>query len=783
MSLNLENGSTVWKVFVFFVVISSVFELEVNCLGTLQLKLIRYNNPGGKGNNGHCCDGRSIFCESGGGCDHYFIICVDAFDSRDDSMSTCPIGRLTTNTIHNQASVNFATTIGSSTRNPIGFNFTEWRSGVRIKVQVWDEDAGSDDLVDFIKTNPSLSLAPARSSSTAVWTRTTLSSRTSMVLEGIAFCAANWFGEDCSVFCEANRGPEAVYTCDDSGRKICTEGWTGESCDENIDDCAATPCGRHGHCEDELNSYTCHCLPGYEGVNCETNINECLRIECLNGGTCLDRVNAYTCLCIDGYRGDRCDEFDACLSNPCLNDGSCSKTGDGFSCSCESGWTGQRCQLDIDECSSDLCGNNSIDCENTNGGFSCTCLRGWSGATCDVEVDECQSDPCSNNGSCVDAIGGYLCLCTDDWSPESDCLEPRSPVTETCGQQEDGLCKNNGTCIEIISELESLTPKVIARCQCSPGWTGVLCEESLAKVSGCSSSSSEDGCINGGICVTIFEGRDGFQCRCPKGFSGIHCQLLDSNEVDDHRERTNGHEKDGESFISWKFEGHLTDSDLSVLQAFIVNTTTKGASDVNLSMPTSGVSGDDDEADGDEFKDEAFGVEFRTRSCASSKERSTVFLFRLKKGKKFLEKSDVEEMIGKVSAERFRFLSPGTKFLPSREEECIRTPETALMASAQSERNMLPVVIGCLLFIAVVASVVAATVYVIRRRRRGKLERGVSNPIYERGTEVSTPEGDDREAVRFTFDRDTQRDNSDLFLVPNSTYEQVNPVHTLDEVP
>ena len=27
------------------------------------------------------------------------------------------------------------------------------------------------------------------------------------------------------------------------------------------------------------------------------------------------------------------------------------------------------------------------------------------------EIDECESAPCSNGGTCLDGIGGYMCLC------------------------------------------------------------------------------------------------------------------------------------------------------------------------------------------------------------------------------------------------------------------------------------------------------------------------------------------------------------------------------------
>ena len=83
----------------------------------------------------------------------------------------------------------------------------------------------------------------------------------------------------------------------------CPAGYTGDSCQYEIDECAHGPCSVHGSvsCTDLLNDYTCTCAPGYAGKNCDVNINECAGMPCQNGATCLDQVAGYECRCETRY--------------------------------------------------------------------------------------------------------------------------------------------------------------------------------------------------------------------------------------------------------------------------------------------------------------------------------------------------------------------------------------------------------------------------------------------------------------------------------------------------
>ena len=68
--------------------------------------------------------------------------------------------------------------------------------------------------------------------------------------------------------------------------------------------CESSPCANGGNCTSmgpiDL-SFTCQCAVGYTGSTCEVNIDDCASVTCLSNSMCEDRVNDFECVCLSGF--------------------------------------------------------------------------------------------------------------------------------------------------------------------------------------------------------------------------------------------------------------------------------------------------------------------------------------------------------------------------------------------------------------------------------------------------------------------------------------------------
>ena len=140
--------------------------------------------------------------------------------------------------------------------------------------------------------------------------------------------------------------------------------------------CLSNPCINGATCQPVYAGYICQCAAGYSGVTCQTDINECASNPCRNGGTCMDGVNSFYCQCVSGYSGVLCDtDINECNSNPCQHSGTCHDFVNGFFCTCAAGYTGRFCETDINECASQPCMNGAT-CIDYLNSFYCNCVSG-----------------------------------------------------------------------------------------------------------------------------------------------------------------------------------------------------------------------------------------------------------------------------------------------------------------------------------------------------------------------------------------------------------------------
>ncbi|XP_025078476.1 mucin-like protein [Pomacea canaliculata] len=158
----------------------------------------------------------------------------------------------------------------------------------------------------------------------------------------------------CSACPYLKYGPECRETCTCSGRSVachpvrgcvCQDGWTGKSCEEDVDECAENPdvCGTQKRCVNNKGSYSCVCRPGYATTD-------------------------------DGV----CQDINECsTSNPCSEQEDCTNIPGGFYCTCKVGYIkiGSNC-TDIDECKLNI-SDCQQECVNVPGYFNCDCKYGY----------------------------------------------------------------------------------------------------------------------------------------------------------------------------------------------------------------------------------------------------------------------------------------------------------------------------------------------------------------------------------------------------------------------
>ncbi|KAI9585064.1 hypothetical protein GQX74_006959 [Glossina fuscipes] len=357
--------------------------------------------------------------------------------------------------------------------------------------------------------------------------------------------------------------PVSEFTC------ACAPGWTGPTCEINIDECAGGPCEHGGTCIDLIGGFRCECPPEWTGDVCQIDVNECeitypagqvtatstLRTStavaaaiasastsssssaliaalnaasstlaaaaanatatqmgpCINARKCVNLPGSFQCICLEGWGGPTCaKDFDDCVGQ-CKNGATCIDLVNDYHCACATGFTGRDCETDIDECANSPCRNGG-ECVDMIGKFNCICPLGYSGTLCEEANDHCTPSPCLQ-GRCLNTPGSYYCHCPSGRAGKhceknrTLCTQPHCNDLNECTPNP---CRNGGICLDGDGDFT---------CECPSGWAGKRCSERA--------TLCFDGqCQNGGTCMRDTSrkvlARAG-QCRCAPGWEGTYC--------------------------------------------------------------------------------------------------------------------------------------------------------------------------------------------------------------------------------------------------------------------
>ncbi|KHJ48203.1 EGF-like domain protein [Trichuris suis] len=186
-----------------------------------------------------------------------------------------------------------------------------------------------------------------------------------------------------ATLCEGFGTDDDICQTFSQSKCVCPDGYAGDLCQDDGDNCVGGPCKNYAACEDYYKRYECICMPGYTGEHCEIDIDECASSPCKNGGTCRQFQDYYNCTCPKDFRGKHCNEaIGKCENVKCENGGTCEEVGDEYKCKCLFGFGGKRCEQVTNLCVSRPC-QHEAECEGDAKKFTCKCKPKFTGRLCD----------------------------------------------------------------------------------------------------------------------------------------------------------------------------------------------------------------------------------------------------------------------------------------------------------------------------------------------------------------------------------------------------------------
>ncbi|CAF93511.1 unnamed protein product, partial [Tetraodon nigroviridis] len=219
---------------------------------------------------------------------------------------------------------------------------------------------------------------------------------------------------------------DTVVRCSNKGLTALPKGLPKETTELYLDGNHFTQVLRNSPIYKHL-TLMCVCPEGFEGDKCEINIDDCEDNDCENNSTCVDGINNYTCMCSPEYTGELCEEkLDFCAPelNPCQHDSKCILTPQGYKCECPPGYVGEHCQLDHNDCEDNKC-HNGAQCIDALNGYTCVCPEGYSGLFCEFSppmvlprTSPCDNHECLNGAQCVVTGSDPRCQCLHGYEGE-----------------------------------------------------------------------------------------------------------------------------------------------------------------------------------------------------------------------------------------------------------------------------------------------------------------------------------------------------------------------------
>ena len=274
----------------------------------VEVRTHSYNNPQSLLANGNCCDMLNGHSGVVPGCDNVFYYYLRPIGSY-SSGTRCHGGMLSHGVNNDDAPLNFSgdTVLGLPNPLPLLGPSAQWTvrnyriclylitayinmhtcsigiQGVQFYLEVTDQDDGELGTGDFVG-------------------RVAYNISSDNITLGVETEPRNF----------SYKEPPVRSSIVLSFKVVCATGYTGESCDVNIDDCQAMAinCSGRGECFDGINNFTCECNTGYTGKHCEVEIDKCggLNTICSGNGQCVNDGNSYRCVCDPNFTGETCSD-------------------------------------------------------------------------------------------------------------------------------------------------------------------------------------------------------------------------------------------------------------------------------------------------------------------------------------------------------------------------------------------------------------------------------------------------------------------------------------------